>query len=100
LEKELIQDDEKQEDNYDDDEDIDAEDKDEDKGEDADEEEDEEADSDGNDPWDKLRGEVINHLNSTWEEPVEEKVTEGLPKDVAKVEASNLLLPVYRKGLR
>ena len=31
---------------------------------------------------------------------MEEKVTQGLPKDVAEVEASNLLLPVYRKGQR
>ena len=31
---------------------------------------------------------------------MEEKVIQGLPKDVANVEASNLLLPVYRKGLR
>ena len=31
---------------------------------------------------------------------MEENVTQGLPKDVAEVEASNLLLPVYRKGLR
>ena len=35
---------------------------------------------------------------STWEGQVEEKVTQGLPKDVAEVEASNLQLPVCRKG--
>jgi len=109
-EKELSQDDEEQEDEYDDDEDINTKDgnKDEDEDEDEDdneeeeekEEEDEEAENDDTDPWDKLRGEVINHLNSTWEEQVEENVTQGLPKDVAEVEASNLLLPVYRKGLR
>ena len=31
---------------------------------------------------------------------MEEKVTQGLPKDVTEVEASNFLLHVYRKGLR
>jgi len=94
-EKELSQDGEEQEDEYDDNEDIDYEDENEDEdesddgGKDDDEEEDEEAENDDTDPWDKLHGEVINHLNSTWDGQVEEKVTQGLPKDVAKVEASN-----------
>ena len=96
-EKELSQDGEEQEDEYDDNEDIDNEDEDEDEDEDESddggkddaEEEDEEAENDDTDPWDKLHGEVIKHLNSTWDEQVEEKVTQGLPKDVAKVEPSN-----------
>ena len=103
-EKELSQDDEEQEDKHDDDDDEDEdinnkdgntdedEDEDEDDSVEEEEEEEEEAENDDTDPWDKLRGEVLNHLNSTWEEQVEEKVTQGLLKDIAD-EASNLLLP-------
>ena len=52
------------------------------------------------DPWDKLREEVINDLNSAQEEQVQENLRPGLPKDNAQIQASNRLLPVYRKKLR
>ncbi|XP_068675530.1 protein SDA1 homolog [Montipora foliosa] len=53
-----------------------------------------------NDPWDKLREEVISDLNSAWEGQVQENLRQGLPKDDAQVQAANHLLPVYRKKLR
>ena len=52
------------------------------------------------DPWQKLREEVKDDLNSAWEEQVEENIMEGLPREVAEVRASNRLLPAYRKRLR
>ena len=52
------------------------------------------------DPWDKLRKVVINDLNSAWEKQVEENLRQGLLKDYAQAQASNLLLPVYREKLR
>ena len=33
------------------------------------------------DPWDKLREEAINDLNSAWEEEVQENLRRGLQKD-------------------
>ena len=48
------------------------------------------------DPWDKPREEVINDLNSAWEEQVQENLRQGLQKDDAEIQASNRLLPVYR----
>ena len=52
------------------------------------------------DPWDKLREKVINDLNSAWEEQVQENLRQGFQKDDAEIQASNRLLPVYRKKLR
>ena len=52
------------------------------------------------DPWQRLREEVKDDLNSAWEEQVEENIMEGLPREVAEVRASNSLLPAYRKRLR
>ena len=49
------------------------------------------------DPWDKLREEAINDLNSAWEEEVQENLRQGLQKDDAEIQASHRLLPVYRK---
>ena len=51
------------------------------------------------DPWDKLSEEVINDLNSAWEEQVRENLRQGLQKDDAEIQASNRLLPDYRKKL-
>ena len=51
-------------------------------------------------PRDKLREEVINDLNSAWEEQVQENLRQGLQKDDAEIQASNRMLPVYRKKLR
>ncbi|XP_044168193.1 nonsense-mediated mRNA decay protein 2-like [Acropora millepora] len=51
-------------------------------------------------PWDKLREEAINDLNSAWEEEVQENLHQGLQKDDAEIQASHRLLPVYRKKLR
>ena len=104
----LSHDEEEQEDEYDDADDID--DKDESDEEDNDvndtdddkEDESTESDSedDGNDPRDKLRGEAIGDLNSVWEEQVEQYMMQGLRKEDAEAQASNLLLPAYRKSLR
>ena len=70
----------------------------------GDDKEDESTDSDsedaGSDPWDKLRGEAIRDLNSVWEEQVEEYMVQGFRKQDAEAQASNLLLPAYRKRLR
>ena len=52
------------------------------------------------DPWDKLREESVNDLNTAWEEQVEQYTTQGLLKNDAEHRASNLLLPAYRKRLR
>ena len=52
------------------------------------------------DPWDKLREEAINDLNSAWEEEVQENLRQGLQKDDAEIQASHRLLPIYRKKLR
>ncbi|XP_015753238.1 PREDICTED: tumor rejection antigen P815A-like [Acropora digitifera] len=52
------------------------------------------------DPWNKLREEAINDLNSAWEEEVQENLRQGLIKDDAEIQASLRLLPVYRKKLR
>ena len=52
------------------------------------------------DPWNKLREEAINDLNSAWEEEVQENLRQGLQKDDAEIQASYRLLPVYRKKLR
>ena len=52
------------------------------------------------DPWDKLSEEVINDLNSAWEEQVRENLRQGLQKDDAEIQASNRLLPDYHKKLR
>ena len=59
---------------------------------------DSDSEDDGSDPWDKLRGEAIRDLNSVWEKQVEEYMKQGLRKQEAQ--ASNLLLPTYRKRLR
>ena len=63
-------------------EDGDDDDDDEDEKEKAEEEETDESDTDiKNDevnPWDKPREEVINYLNSTWTEEVEENLRQGL----------------------
>ena len=37
------------------------------------------------DPWDKLREEAINDLNSAWEEEVQENLRQGLQKDDAEI---------------
>ena len=58
------------------------------------------AEDDDTDPWDKLREEAVNDLNTTWEEQVEQYITQGLQKDDAELQASSLLLPAYRKRLR
>ena len=47
----------------------------------------------------KLREEVINDLYSAWEEQVQENLRQGLQNDDAEVQASNRLLPVYRRKL-
>ena len=52
------------------------------------------------DPWDKLREEAIIDLNSSWEEQVEQYITQGLSKEDAEFQTSTLLLPTYRKRLR
>ena len=52
------------------------------------------------DPWNKLREEAINDLNSAWEEEMRENLRQGLQKDDAEIQASHRLLPVYRKKLR
>lgn len=108
----LSDDNEEREYEYDDDDDDadDIDDKDESDEEDDDEndtgddKEDENTDSDnedaGSDPWDKLRGEAIRDLNSVWEEQVEEYMVQGFRKQDAEAQASNLLLPAYRKRLR
>ena len=94
-------------------------DEDEDDGDDDDDDDDDENESESNeetdedeqnvdsdtenetvDPWEKLREEVIDDLNSAQEEQVEEYLRQGLSKDDAQAQASNLLLPVYRKKLR
>ena len=51
-------------------------------------------------PWNKLREEAINDLNSAWEEEVHENLRQGLQKDDAEIQASHRPLPVYRKKLR
>ena len=91
-------------DEYDDDVDDNVDDKDE--MEDEEEEFSDEEDStsavedDDTDPWDKLREEAINDLNTAWEEQVEQYITQGLQKDDAELQASSLLIPAYRKRLR
>ena len=52
------------------------------------------------DPWDKLREETVNDLNTALEEQVEQYTMQGLLKNDAEHRASSLLLPVYRKRLR
>ena len=58
------------------------------------------VEDDDTDPWDKLREEAVNDLNTAWEEQVEQYITQGLQKDDAELQASSLLLPAYRKRLR
>ena len=58
------------------------------------------VEDDDTDPWDKLREEAVNDLNTVWEEQVEQYITQGLQKDDAELQASSLLLPAYRKRLR
>ena len=57
------------------------------------------VEDDDTDPWDKLREEAVNDLNTVWEEQVEQYITQGLQKDDAELQASSLLLPAYRKRL-
>ena len=96
--------DEDTQDDYDDDVDDNVDDQDE--MEDEEEEFSDEEDStsavedDDTDPWDKLREEAVNGLNTAWEEQVEQYITQGLQKDDAELQASSLLLPAYRKRLR
>jgi len=52
------------------------------------------------DPWDKVRVEPLNDLNTAWGEQVEQYTTLGLLKNDAEHRASNLLLPAYRQRLR
>ena len=52
------------------------------------------------DPWDKLREESVNDLNTAEEEQVEQYTMQGLLKNDAEHRASSLLLPAYRKRLR
>ena len=91
-------------DEYDDDVDDNVDDQDE--MEDEEEEFSDEEDStsavedDDTDPWDKLREEAVNDLNTVWEEQVEQYITQGLQKNDAELQASSLLLPAYRKRLR
>lgn len=61
-----------------------------------------EGDIENNDvnPWYKLREEVIDDLNSAWEERVEKRLHQVLQKDNTQAQASDCLLPVYRKRLR
>ena len=98
--------DEDTQDEYDDDVDDNVDDQDEmeDEGEEFSDEEDQSTTSaveDGDtDPWDKLREEAVNDLNTVWEEQVEQYITQGLQKDDAGLHASSLLLPVHRKRLR
>ena len=114
IEKEELKEEEKDDDDNDDDDgdgDDGDDDDDDDDGDDYDDDDDgdddedqksiaSDAENDDTDPWDKLREEVVNDLSSTWEEQVKENTMQGLPQDVAEVQASNLLLPVYRKRLR
>ena len=96
--------DEDTQDDYDDDVDDNVDDQDE--IEDEEEEFSDEEDStsavedENTDPWDKLREEAVNDLNTAWEEQVEQYITQGLQKDDAELQASSLLLPAYRKRLR
>ena len=96
--------DEDTQDEYDDDVDDNVDDQDE--MEDEEEEFSDEEDStsaveaDDTDPWDKLREEAVNDLNTAWGEQVEQYITQGLQKDDAELQASSLLLPAYRKRLR
>ena len=55
------------------------------------------TENDDFDPWDKLREESTNNLNSAWEEEVQENLCQGLQKDDAEVQASHPVLPVYCK---
>ena len=98
--------DEDTQDDYDDDVDDNVDDQDEmeDEEEEFSDEEDQSTTSavedDDTDPWDKLREEAVNDLNTAWEEQVEQYITQGLQKDDAELQASSLLLPAYRKRLR
>ena len=58
------------------------------------------VEDDDTDPWDELREEAVNDLNTVWEEQVEQYITPGLQKDDAELQATTLLLPAYRKRLR
>ena len=58
------------------------------------------VEDDDTDPWDKLREEAVNDLNTVWEEQVEQYITQGLQKDDAELQATTQLLPAYRKRLR
>lgn len=55
---------------------------------------------DDTDPWDKLRKEAVNDLNTAWEEQVEQYTMQGLQKNDAEHRASSALLPAYRKRLQ
>ena len=98
--------DEDTQDDYDDevDDNVDDQDEMEDKEEEFSDEEDQSTTSavedDDTDPWDKLREEAVNDLNTAWEEQVEQYTTHGLQKDDAELQASSLLFPAYRKRLR
>ena len=98
--------DEDTQDQYDDDVDDNVDDQDEmeDEEEDFSDEDDQSTTSavedDDTDPWNKLREEAINDLNTTWKEQVEQYITQGLQKDDAELQASTLLFPAYRRMLR
>ena len=101
-----VEHDEDTQDEYDDDVDDNVDDQDEmvDEEEEFSDEEDQSTtgavEDDDTDPWDKLREEAVNDLNTAWEEQVEQYITQGLQKDDAELQASSLLLPAYRKRLR
>ena len=66
----------------------------------SDEDNDSTTTDDDTDPWDELSEEAIIDLNSSWEEQVEQYITQGLSKEDAEFQTSTLLLPAYRKRLR
>ena len=50
--------------------------------------------------WKKLIEEVMNYLNSHWEEQVIIHTYQGASKEHAEAETFNALLPAFQKGLR
>ena len=65
--------------------------------------EDESISSDGDseaNPWEKLIEEVVNDLNSHWEEQITIHMYQGASRERAEAETFNALLPAFRKRLR
>ena len=57
------------------------------------------VEDDETDPWDKLREEAVNDLNTVWEEQIQQYITQDLQKNDAELQETTLLLTVYRNRL-